>query len=79
MKQTTVEYKGKTLTVEKREIYCKAGAYDHKRRPGWVAVDSEGKIVFGAGKRTNTICGGADRHDYPQYQTRKALLADINE
>ena len=73
-----VQYKGQKGIVRKEEFYCKAGAYTHKERTGWV-LEIDGKIVLGNRLYASNRCAGADRHDYPEFQTRKHLLWTIEE
>ena len=73
-----VEYKGQEATIRKEEFYCKAGAYEHRKRIGWV-VEVDGKIVLGDRKYASNRCAGADRHDYPEFRTRKEALWAVEQ
>jgi hypothetical protein len=73
-----VIFQGEEGTVRKERFCCKAGAYDHKTRIGWV-VDLDGEIVFGGDLIANNACHGANRHDYPEYKTRNRLLEDLKD
>lgn len=64
----------KTGIVRKENFYCKAGAYDHKMRVGWV-LEIDGEVVLGGSKDSEGY--GAYRYDYPEHKTRKSLLAEI--
>jgi len=68
-------FEGKKAIIEKQRFYCKAGAYDHKTRVGWV-LKIRGEIVMGDVLRSNTAYGAA-RHEYPEYKTLKRLLEDV--
>ena len=66
-------YNGSPATVEKREFYCKAGAYAHRSRVGW-AVFQCGRCVLGG---THSDTRGADRNERVDFPTRKGLLEYI--
>ncbi len=68
-------YRGQEAEIVKENVYCKAGAYEHKAKSGWVVV-VDGEIVFG--DRPDTQSGyGAYRHECPKYKTRKSLVEDL--
>ena len=71
-----VTFRGGKAVIEKENFYCKAGAYDHKSRSGWV-LKVDGEIVLGNKLVANNTCLGAARSDFPEYRTRKSLLQDI--
>lgn len=73
-----VEFKGKEATIEKRDLYCKAGAYEHKYRKGWVLV-VDGDVVLGGKVYPRNICDGAAAHEYPAFSTRKDLVERVRE
>jgi hypothetical protein len=75
-KAMNIMYKGKPGTIIKQRFYCKAGAYEHKWRMGWVLV-VDGNPVLGNRVSPTNVCDGSSRFDYPEYKTRKALLQDI--
>jgi len=71
-----VQFKGQEAVIEKHDFYCKAGAYEHKYRTGWV-LTIDGEIELGWRTSSSNICAGADGHWFPEYKTRKSLLEDI--
>ncbi len=75
-KKMIINYLGQRAEIKKQDFYCKAGAYEHKSRIGWVLVVND-KIVAGDRKIPTNFCDGASRYDWPEYKTRKALLEDI--
>jgi hypothetical protein len=78
-KNITVNYRGQVCTVQKIDVYCKAGAYEHKYKTGWGLVNLAGEVLAGGERenQTNTKCWGAARHEHPCYQTRKCLIESL--
>lgn len=68
-----IKYKGVDAEIEKKDFYCKAGAYRHKYRTGWVLVIN-GVAVLGDSIAPKSSCYGAARHDFPEFSTRKELI-----
>lgn len=73
-----VLYRNQVCTIEKIEVYCKKGAYEHKTVKGWGLVNPVGDIVVG-NRAVGGVAQGAYRFENPEYKTRKELLRDLVE